>query len=233
MGWPFREVLAQVKVEIRRWIQHQPRTALRDPKFQEGLREPGKTRWKAVLSELEEWEENLEPGSAPPDRPENRAPADGTTVEGRSIDLETAPYSSGGLPSRHGWTRWLVKPPGLGFWNPTFDLLTREHLTRLVLPEGLLLSDTDYTWIAVHLSADGRVSQYSLETRFTTGDLGYEPLPVDLSAVFNKDVVPRLKNPGAPAASTTSTSLNFQGTLRRSRTLLISKKVSSMAPFSV
>ncbi len=183
------EVLVQVKDEIRAWIQDIPRIALRDPKFQEGLPEPGRTRWRVVLSELEEWEECLEPGWAPPECPVNLAPAEGTTVNDRSVVLESSPYASGGRPSRHGWSRWVVKTSKGKLWDPAFDLLTHEDLTSVTLPDGLLLSRTPYTWCVAHLSADGRMTEFSAETRFATGDLGHEPLPFDLSPIFNKDIV--------------------------------------------
>ena len=184
------QVLLQVKEEIGAWMEDEPRLPLREPVVEEGFPEPGRTQWKDIHGDLARWVSLLEAGGAPPARPENRSPASEATLQGPTIVLETSPYASGELPSRHCWTRWQVKAAeGEYDLEPVFDLLTREELTRVTLPDGLLESGTAYVWRAAHLAADGQASPFSVDTRFTTGDLGVEPVPFDLAAVFNKDAV--------------------------------------------
>ncbi len=76
--------------------------------------------------------------------------------------------------------------------RPVLDLLKRRERTRLALPAGLLLSGKTYFWRVQHLGSDGQISTWSEETSFTAGESGLEPIPVDLSASFNADVIANL-----------------------------------------
>ncbi|MBI4600650.1 MAG: hypothetical protein HY721_01690 [Planctomycetes bacterium] len=122
---------------------------------------------------------------------------------GRRVALKVLPYH--GLRSsayverfrreahdrpRHGRSRLQVREAGGEYdKNPVYDALLAGAAVRWTLPQGLLLSGRTYSWRVAHVGLNGRISELSAETSFSTGELGLEPVSFDLSASFNRDVV--------------------------------------------
>jgi non-specific serine/threonine protein kinase/serine/threonine-protein kinase len=136
----------------------------------------------------------LEP--TPPARPRPRALRAGAGLEALAPVLEAEPYAHPVPEVTHRSSRWEVRRDGDDFdLTPAFDAVSEKSLSSIRLPRGLLLPATRYFWRVRHTGSNLRESEPSEEGTFVTPGAAFEAAPIDLSAVFNRDVV---ADPGDP-----------------------------------
>jgi hypothetical protein len=125
-----------------------------------------------------------------PDAPRNIIPADGARLDDAPVILGCSPFRSSDARDAHGWSRIEVREAGGTYErNPAYAAFIPGSASRWTLPEGLLLSHRTYLWRAAHVGVHGRISEFSAETSFLTGELGLEPVSFDLAQAFNRDLV--------------------------------------------
>jgi WD40 repeat protein len=145
--------------------------------------------WESFVARARALHAELARNTGPPATPVNRRPASGATAENPPV-LESSPFSGASPDAAHGWSRWQVRTVGGSFdLSPSIDVLSTTALTSLELPRGLLLPRTTCFWRIAHVGASGRISAWSQETPFTTASSRMRLERIDLSAVFNRDVV--------------------------------------------
>jgi serine/threonine protein kinase/WD40 repeat protein len=180
----------QIGAEIRAWMGDETRLALRDPGFAAKLPDPEGIRWRREWREVSRLAARVGRDGPAPEPPRNSAPAHGSIVEQLPIDLESVAATPGADRPPEGWTWWQIRDVRRDVeGDPVFDRITDEGETSATLPDGLLLPHHEYGWRTARVAVDGRVSAWSEETKFATGDLPTEAVPFDLSGAFNRDVI--------------------------------------------
>ncbi len=128
-----------------------------------------------------------------PVRPQNLSPRNGARVSAFPLVLRASEFQSRTRAALRV-SRWQIREAGAG---PS-DLTWRSEATgsTLELPKGRLLPRRTYTWRVSYVDSNGKTSELSTETAFTTGNLTVGAVPFDLSGTFNRDLV---ANPGDPS----------------------------------
>jgi len=149
-----------------------------------------KAAWESLWDRVRRLAARLEAEPRVPAAPANEVPASGSVVTGATVELRTSPFQPGDPGSVHAFTLWQVRAAGGDYAsNPAYAAISDAALTRLEIPLGLLVSGTEYSWRAAYVTEDGSISEFSAETSFTTGDLPWEPRPIELAEHFNLDLV--------------------------------------------
>jgi len=126
----------------------------------------------------------------PARRPRNLDPAAQSSVQGEAVELRATPFDPIDPRVKLLASRWQIREPkGDYSRNPALDVVTGADPESLRVPPGLLLPSTEYSWHVFRVGSDGRASEYSEESSFTTQAAPVEAVPFDLSPLFNRDVV--------------------------------------------
>jgi hypothetical protein len=145
---------------------------------------------------LERFREHCAAGPLPrltlpiaPDPPAAVEPGEGTTLTGAPAILRAGPFVHADPRVRHGATHWqLLRDDAGEEGTPEIDEVSDRALVEYELPPGLLVAGAQYSFRARFRASDGRISPWA-GARFAAGDVPWEPVPLDLAAHFDRDVV--------------------------------------------
>ena len=155
--------------------------------------DPARARGE-YLKLLRDVELPAEPLPAAALRPVALALIERAAPAGTGVSLESSRFAHLDPRVEASGAHWrLRRQRDLYSLDPVFEAVTSGTQNEVALPSGLLEPNTSYAWQVAHAGADGRLSPFSPEGAFSTGELVYEFVPVDLGSVFNVDVV---ANPG-------------------------------------
>ncbi len=134
---------------------------------------------------------------APPGRPANYAPANGATGVSLAPALQSSTFSDPDYGDGQSASQWRVSATAGDYSNAAFDSgADNVNLSEIIVPAGMLNSNTTYYWQVRHRDLQGGWSAWSTETSFTTrsrapvkptnigcNDLGVTPTLI--SSAFN------------------------------------------------
>ncbi|MCZ6792796.1 MAG: CotH kinase family protein [Planctomycetota bacterium] len=124
-----------------------------------------------------------------PEAPRNLRPAPEAVVTSFPVVLEASSFTHRDPGVRHTSTHWQVRDSSGSYFAPILDRRTGGDRQRMRLAKGTVFPRTTYFWRVAHVGSNGKVSDFSAETSFTTGDFRFAAVRFDLSPHFNRDVV--------------------------------------------
>ncbi len=112
----------------------------------------------------------------PPALPVNTAPGDNSTAESRTPTLQASAFSDPDTGDVHAASRWQITTSPGTYSNPVLDSgWDTSNLTSITVPSGSLTADASYAWRVMYQDNHGTRSDWSAETRFSTGTSEQEP----------------------------------------------------------
>jgi thermitase len=107
--------------------------------------------------------------SSPPNQPVNQAPANGATGEELCATLESSDFSDPNGGDTHAASQWQATATSGDYSSPAFDSDTDSlNLLQITIPPDTLDYGTTYYWRVRHEDNNGKWSDWSAETSFTT-----------------------------------------------------------------
>lgn len=119
--------------------------------------------------------------NAYPERPVNALPAGGATGVGVTPTLEGSAYADADGDA-HAASRWQVRSATGDYGSPVYDSGAAPAAASTAVPMGALSYSTTYYWRVGYQDSRGLWSSYSLETAFTTGEMGKAAPAVETAA---------------------------------------------------
>jgi len=115
----------------------------------------------------------------PPSQPSNVSPSNGATGVSLTPVLQSSDFSDPDVGDTHAASQWQITTAPGDYTSPVWDSGTdTSNLTSIVVPSGMLNTNTTYYWHVRHQDNPGAWSDWSTETSFatitaTTDDFGY------------------------------------------------------------
>jgi hypothetical protein len=104
--------------------------------------------------------------------------------------LEGGPFKTPDRRVRHALSYWQLREDGADYLlSPTYAQVSRQSLTTLQIPAGVLLPSRTYHWRVLYVGTDRMAIGFTREKTFRTAEFPLEVVRFDLQKAFNRDVV--------------------------------------------
>ena len=107
-----------------------------------------------------------------PNQPIGVLPMDGAIDEFLTPVLQSSDYKNDDIEDKHERTQWQILRDSDN--RCVYDITSADHLYALDVPPLVLEENTLYKWVARYYGAKGTLSDWSLPSRFTTGESGLD-----------------------------------------------------------
>lgn len=149
--------------------------------------------------------------NAYPERPVNVSPAGGESGVSVTPTLQGSAFADADGDS-HAASRWQVRSEAGDYDSPAWDSGSAAPAASITVPDGALAHSATYYWRVGYQDGRGLWSSYSLETAFTTADMGAAaPAVVTLAAegVGSREATLKLSLTGLGSAASAQVSFEW------------------------